>query len=230
MAGRKIVFVIVEGPSDEDAIGTLLNRVYSDNTVYVYVVHGDITSKLSVNPGNVVREVGKLIRKYAGNTFRSSDFERIIHITDTDGVFIPDDRVIEDTSAKEPLYSTTGIRTRNKHGIESRNSRKRENLMQLAETPEIWRVPYQIYFMSCNLDHALYGKLNSTDAEKEYDSIKFAERYRSDVPAFIRFISESDFSVMGSYPESWSFIREELHSLERHTNLGICFAGDKETE
>ena len=69
-----------------------------------------------------------------------------------------------------------------------------------------------------------------TDAEKEYDSIKFAERYRSDVPAFIRFISESDFSVMGSYPESWSFIREELHSLERHTNLGICFAGDKETE
>ena len=27
-----------------------------------------------------------------------------------------------------------------------------------------------------------------------------------------------------------SFIREELHSLERHTNLGICFAGDKETE
>ena len=33
MAGRKIVFVIVEGPSDEDAIGTLLNRVYSDNTV-----------------------------------------------------------------------------------------------------------------------------------------------------------------------------------------------------
>ena len=223
MPRRKIVFVIVEGASDEDAIGTLLNRIYSDNTVYVYVVHGDITSKRSVSSGNVVKAVGNLIKKFAGNTFKPSDFERVIHITDTDGVYIPDDAVTFDESARSPVYSPTGIRTRSKDGIEKRNIRKRENLDRLAETPEIWKIPYQIYYMSCNLDHALYGKLNSSDTEKEDDSIRFAERYKNDVPAFIKFISESEFSVMGGYPESWEFIREELHSLERHTNLGLCF-------
>lgn len=80
--------------------------------------------------------------------------------------------------------------------------------------------------MSCNLDHALYGKLNSTDEEKENDSYAFAKRYMENIPGFIKFISESDFSVMDSYPQSWQYIREGLHSLERHSNLGLCFQAE----
>lgn len=45
-----------------------------------------------------------------------------------------------------------------------------------------------------------------------------------DIPEFLKFITESDFSVMDDYPQSWQFIREGLHSLERHTNIGLCFA------
>ncbi len=33
MARRKIVFVIVEGPSDDEALGVLLNRIYDKNAV-----------------------------------------------------------------------------------------------------------------------------------------------------------------------------------------------------
>ena len=33
----------------------------------------------------------------------------------------------------------------------------------------------------------------------------------------------SDFSVIGDYAASWKYIKEDYHSLERHTNLGICF-------
>ena len=76
--------------------------------------------------------------------------------------------------------------------------------------------------MSCNLDHVLYDKLNSTDEEKEIDSLNFARRYRSHVEEFVTFISESDFSIGGTYLESWDFIKQENHSLERHTNFGIC--------
>lgn len=76
--------------------------------------------------------------------------------------------------------------------------------------------------MSCNLDHVLYNKLNSTDEEKERDASQFARRYGRDISDFVRFISDSSFSVGGSYLESWSFIKEDKHSLERHTNLGIC--------
>ena len=67
------------------------------------------------------------------------------------------------------------------------------------------------------------GKLNSTDYEKEADAFAFAKKYRDDIPSFMKYISESDFSVVGSYPQSWQYISEGLHSLERHTNFGLCF-------
>ena len=140
-----------------------------------------------------------------------------------DGAFIPDDAVVEDAAAVKPLYSVTEIRTQRKSGIENRNQRKRECLNRLSAASRIWGVPYQIYYMSCNLDHALYGKLNSTDDEKEADSFAFAKKYRDNIPGFMKYISESDFSVSGSYPQSWQYIREGLRSLERHTNFGLCF-------
>lgn len=223
MPRKKIVFVIVEGPSDEEALGVLLNRIYDSKAVYVQVMHCDITTELDVNTSNVVAKIGDVVKKYAGRTFKSGDFSRIIHITDTDGAFIPDDAVVEDAAAVKPLYSATEIRTQRKSGIENRNLRKRECLNRLSSASRIWGVPYQIYYMSCNLDHALYGKLNSTDDEKESDSFAFAKKYRDDIPGFMKLISESDFSVAGNYPQSWQYIREGLHSLERHTNFGLCF-------
>ena len=223
MPRKKIVFVIVEGPSDEEALGVLLNRIYDSKAVYVQVMHCDITTELDVNTSNVVAKIGDVVKKYAGRTFKSGDFSRIIHITDTDGAFIPDDAVVEDAAAVKPLYSATEIRTQRKSGIENRNLRKRECLNRLSSVSRIWGVPYQIYYMSCNLDHALYGKLNSTDYEKEADAFAFAKKYRDDIPSFMKYISESDFSVVGSYPQSWQYISEGLHSLERHTNFGLCF-------
>ncbi len=223
MPRKKIVFVIVEGPSDEEALGVLLNRIYDSKAVYVQVMHCDITTKLDVNAGNVIAKIGDVVKQYAGRAFKPGDFSRIIHITDMDGAFIPDDAVVEDNTAVKPIYSATKIRTQRKSGIENRNQRKRECLNRLSSASRIWGVPYQIYYMSCNLDHALYGKLNSTDDEKEADSFAFAKKYRDDIPGFMKFISESDFSIAGSYPQSWQYIREGLHSLERHTNFGLCF-------
>ena len=47
MARKKIIYVIVEGPSDDEALGVILNRLYDKNAVYVEITHGDITSALS---------------------------------------------------------------------------------------------------------------------------------------------------------------------------------------
>lgn len=224
MSRKKIMFVIVEGSSDEEALGVILNRIYDKNTVYVHIMHCDITSECDVNPGNIVSKVGNLVRDYAkNNPFKQSDFSRIIHITDMDGAFIPNESIIEDMTERKPIYFETEIHTCNKVGIEERNRRKRENLNRLATTLKVWNIPYQIYYMSCNLDHALYGKLNSTDEEKEKDSHYFAEKYKDDIPAFLQFITKSEFSVVNGYIESWKYIKEDLHSLERHTNFGLCF-------
>lgn len=45
MARKKIVFVIVEGPSDQDALEVLLNKLFDKSRVHVHVTYGDITSK-----------------------------------------------------------------------------------------------------------------------------------------------------------------------------------------
>lgn len=125
---------------------------------------------------------------------------------------------------RPPLYAETGIYTCSKAGIEERNHHKSANIRRLHSLPVVLKiVPYQAYYMSCNLDHALYGKLNSSNEEKEQDSLSFARKYKDDIPAFLKFISESEFSVTGDYTESWQYIMGGLHSLERHTNLGICF-------
>lgn len=230
MPRKRIVFVIVEGPSDEEALGTILNRYFDRNAVHVYVAHCDITSELSTTPSNVVAEIGGFIKNFAGRVFKSGDFSRIIHIVDMDGAFIPDDAIVEDSTITKPVYSPTKIRAQRKASIENRNRRKRENLNRLVSTTSVWRIPYQIYYMSCNLDHALYGKLNSTDEEKERDSYAFAIKYKEDIPGFIKLVNESNFSVMSGYSQSWQYIREGLHSLERHSNFGLCLKAKNDTE
>lgn len=225
MSKKKIVFVIVEGVSDEEAIGVILSRMYEKDAVYVHVVHGDITTELNVNPENIEKMIAKLVKDFALNKFKPDDFSQIIHITDTDGVFIPDECVIEDDTKRKVYYTEEEIRTAKKANIEERNRRKRENLRKLVTTEKIWNIEYNIYYMSCNLDHALYGKLNTTDEQKERNSFEFAKKYRDDIKSFTEFITESDFAVVGSYFQSWRYIENGLNSLNLHTNLGICFIG-----
>lgn len=224
MARKKIVFVIVEGPSDEEALGVILNRIYDNNAVYVHIMHRDITTERGVTASNILSKLGAEIRQYAkDNHFEKGHFKEIIHIVDMDGAYIPNDNVIADPTAQVPIYSVTDIRTYNKQGIEQRNQQKRSNIDKLCSCKEIWGVPYRIFYMSCNLDHVLYNKLNSSDEAKEADSFRFAKYYRDKIPAFLTFISGSAFSVMDGYKASWDYIKQDLHSLERHTNLGLCF-------
>ena len=37
------------------------------------------------------------------------------------------------------------------------------------------------------------------------------------------FLCNSDFSCCDSYEDSWKFIKGGKHSLERYSNLGLCF-------
>lgn len=48
MARKKVVFVIVEGPSDETALGATLSRLFNDRFVYLHVVRSDITTMKGV--------------------------------------------------------------------------------------------------------------------------------------------------------------------------------------
>lgn len=180
MAKRKIVFVIVEGPSDEDALGVLFSKIYGEDSVYVHIVHGDITTQKGVTSSNIVSKIGNYVKQYANQKhYKAANFQEIIHIIDMDGAYAPDSVIVKDTEATKAVYDVTEIRT---------------------------------------------------DEEKEKDAYMFAKKYRNDIPGFLTYIKESDFSVGPDYKESWKYITDDLHSLERHTNLGICFSDAKMPE
>jgi len=223
---RKVVLVIVEGPSDETALAQSFAALFDPDEVIVEVVHGDVTADIRANPSNIVSCVGNLVKGWASRYgIRRPDFLRVIHMTDTDGAYIPDANVIEDIGHKgHPLYDETNIVASPTSKVKERNARKRANLDRLSSTPSVWgSIPYSVYYMSCNLDHVLYGTQNSDDAAKRENAFRFARTYKDDLDGFVGYISDPAIAVPGDYKETWRFIREGLNSLHRHTNLWLCF-------
>lgn len=231
VVSRKVILVIVEGPSDDTALGSILGKIFEEHRVFVKVTFGDITTDRYTTANNVAGKLGDLVKAYAQSMyFERKDFLKVIHIVDMDGAYIPDDAIVENSELNKSLYSLTEIQTAKPENIARRNEKKRNILNRISTLKKVWgSIPYQVYYMSCNLDHVLYNKMNISDEEKEENAYKFAEKYKNDIPGFLCFISESDFSRVDDYKESWIFIKDDVHSLERFTNLGLCFADiDKE--
>lgn len=154
LARRKVVFIIVEGASDETALGIALNSVFDKESVYVHIMHGDITSRAGVNSQNIIAKVGNEVKAYAtSNHYKPADFKQIIHIVDTDAAYLADDKVQEDFACVELSYQDDGIHTNDVSKVIARNKQKTENLYRLRSCGNIWGVPYRVYYMSCNLDH-----------------------------------------------------------------------------
>ena len=94
MARRKIVFVIVEGASDETALGVALTQIFDKDSVHVHIMHGDITTRAGVSSQNIVAKIGNEVRAYAvSNHYKAKDFKQIIHIVDTDAAYLLSEKI-----------------------------------------------------------------------------------------------------------------------------------------
>ena len=221
---KKYVLVIVEGASDKAALEVLFTRFCCPKGTETIVTHGDITSDKNVSESNIINKVCRHIKDFASERkLKQADIQQVVHIIDTDGAFIPDGRITQDDSADGFVYSDTMIMARDISKVISRNARKRANVEKLLCTHTLWGIQYSMYYMSCDLDHALYNKRGSDDLTKERDAHDFAKKYMDDIPGFVKFIAESDFSVCEGYKESWNYIKQGENSLQRHTNLGLFF-------
>ena len=223
MSEKKVIAVIVEGPSDENAIGGILKEYFSSEEVQFAVVHGDITSNELTTASNVVNKINKLIdgvrTKYG---YRWGDFKKIIHITDTDGVFTKG--CVIEADVEKIQYYEDHMEGSNVKSIECRNKHKSDVLLKLYSTGNVRKIDYHIFFNSCNLEHVLYNKLeNFSDEDKEKMADSFAERYDGNVNDFISFISDKKVAVPGKYKDTWRFIEKDKHSLERHSNMHLIF-------
>lgn len=224
MNEKKVVAFIVEGPSDEAALGTIMKEYFSSNEVQFVVVHGDITLKDYVSIDSILIKINEQIEivktKYR---YQQDDFIKIIHIADTDGVYISEEDVKE-ADVEEVQYYEDHIDTKNVSAIIDRNKRKGDILFKLRKTGKINGIPYRIYFNSCNLEHVLYCELKDfTDEEKQILSDDFADRYDGKVDEFIEFISDSEVAVSGTYQKTWDYVEKDKNSLNRHSNMHLIF-------
>ena len=220
---KKVVSVIVEGPSDESALGLLLTDYFSSDSVRFVIIHGDITTQIDVTPENIISRIDEFIHEMMGKYhYNETDMKRIIHIVDTDGAFIPSDAVHE--SEIDLQYHIDHIETDHVEKIVARNKKKANLLYKLHKTGNIHKIPYRVYYNSRNLEHVLNDVIEDlTDEEKRDKADEFAELYEDNLEGFIELITQDEISVPGSYQQTWKYIEKNCHSLERHTNMRLIF-------
>lgn len=222
---KNVILVIVEGTSDEISLGSLY-QYFEDNTVKFHICHGDITSDKKVNPRNIITHINDICKKTIDKyRYKTKDIKEIIHIIDTDGVFIGNQSILEDSSFSNFYYSENNITYKCQQEVIDRNLRKRQNLLKLISTHGIRNIPYTVYFMSCNLDHVLWGCLNLTETQKEDKSNDFADLCDETPGYLLQQIKK--YEAPGDFQSSWEFIQQNGNSLKRYTNLPLFFQ-DKE--
>lgn len=224
---KKVMVFIVEGYSDKVTLEQIFKRIYKNHGIYFTFTRGDITS----NNLNLKKDISEMIYQLIKDTIddqriKIGDVIQIVHIFDTDGVFIPNSAIIKGET-HEFKYTTTNISCDQPQKIIDRNALKRKLLNTLLQFNEdhIHNIPYTCYFVSSNLEHALYNIQEHLDDETKQElSDAFYERFKGHEVDFIKFL---DDEVVNGTPQtmltSWKFIKQDFHSLERHTNLNIFF-------
>lgn len=225
MGPRKTVLFIVEGPSDEAALEKIFKRIYRKNKNIIFkFTNGDISSDFEVTKDNVEGKIyDKVLEVMRDTKITKSDLFQIVQVFDTDGTYISDDAIIKGDT-KEFLYSEKNICCVDVQKVIERNTHKRDVMEYLLSIKNIRSIPYTMYFMSCNLDHALYNKINLDKDDKQRYADQFYEKFIGKEYMFIEFLKTDVVNgVPNSLPESWKYIKQGVHSLERHTNLHIYF-------
>ena len=153
---RRLIIIIVEGKSEENALSSLMKCLFSPDEVIFHIMNGDMMTKNQKNITRIVESiVGEESRRYG---LQRSDIKTVIQLTDTDGCFIPDEYIIEDESLSHIEYTEDCIRTPFPLSIQQRNSKRRRNILTLISHRLLkGKLPYSIYYFSRNIEHALYG-------------------------------------------------------------------------
>ncbi len=148
------------------------------------------------------------------------DIEKIVVISDTDGCYIPDESVF--SSEKEELrYEDDGIYTSDVEGIRKRNKFKSKKLEPVIKGEMLGDIPLEIYYFSCNLDHVIHGERNMDSSKKVSSAEDFSDLYDGEEEKFVEFVDE--FGVEKKFNDSWKFIKKDLNSLMRYSNMNVFF-------
>lgn len=221
---KKAVVFIVEGNSDKKALEKIFQKIYSHKDIVFKFMDGDITSDENVDKTNVEDIIYAKVDEYRKyKKLYKSDILEIVHIFDTDGTYIPSEAIIKGETSHF-VYSEKQISCKNVDAVKKRNENKSAMMDYLLSLDNIKGIRYIGYFMSSNLDHSLYNEQNLPDELKGEYADAFYEVFQGKEKLFVDFLNDEVANgVPDIYQASWRYIKEGVHSLERHTNLHLYF-------
>mgnify|MGYP000844465358 CR=1 FL=1 len=241
---KRVVLILVEGPSDENALLEPMQAALdlaadgASPEARSLAFHCDVTTVLPFTwetSFTVKERVRDTVRQFVidriatRHEYEWTDLDRIIHIVDLDGAFIPNERIVEGR-CEGFTYGCDSIIAKNISEVIDRNARKSDAMLELAGTRELKHrkraVPYSVYFMSRNLEHALYGSAREfSDEEKKRLSAAFGKKYRNDPKGFIELLQSEEVKVPGdTVKETWCYAQQSTNSLHRGSNLHLFFS------
>ena len=224
---KKIILLIVEGITEDISLRGILSEIFNDKKIEFCLVRTDITTREDIKPNNIKKELGNIVKNFLGRTFRETDLQEVIHLVDTDGVYIPETNIEKDITLNNFVYSVDKIKAKDINKVIERNETKKVNLEVLISTNEVLKkIPYKVYYLSQNLEHFFHDKLNCTREEKNKLAQLLEDRYIEDLESFLIFVRDSKLKSPDDYSDSWNYIKKSTNSLSRCSNIHI-FLKDK---
>lgn len=230
---KKVLFVILEGVSDELFFFDALERYTTNKQIVIKAFDGDIFT----DPQQERVEIRERIRSFFISRLgdlKLQDILGIIHITDTDGSYASNDKVIVDEEQNDGLrYATDGIYVRDqaeKEKKEYRNQIKKQNTQLAARLNQIQykgvKIPYRLFYLSQNLEHVVFDRLNVPSKEKTKIMVRYLKRVHGTTEvedllnSLLPTINAEDIN---KHKGSWEFIMEDNRSLQRYANVVLMY-------
>lgn len=156
----------------------------------------------------------------------------VAHLIDLDGAYVPEDHVLLDTALSHISYGADHIATPNRdRTLRVMEEKRRQISLLLREDAAMslghgMAVPYRLFFVSRNLEHALNGSMGTlTQSEKDDQAAVNAMVFHRnpkrlfDELTYLYATQRPAGVIRPTWRQTWDHVAEETRSLERGSNL-----------
>lgn len=201
---------LVEGPYDLLRL-SLLKKIFDDNKLEIVPLEGD-----KLTDSSYLRNFNSIIKKYLQkvSTHDIKDFDLLAQICDTDGCYIDDRLVNEDSTIKNIKYYRDHVDAKDAIEKIKFNAIKRKNINGFLTNGKI-----ELFYNSTNIDDVYDGNQNPTKKQKASLAINMYKKYEKNLKGFIDAIFNADKSHTKDFRESWTYVTFGVNSLQSTSNL-----------
>lgn len=226
---KKLILFLVEGATEVLALDTVLASLLKKYAIRFNDEDGDILTRF-LRTSSIKKSIGDSVRNYLeAYGFQKSSVYKVVHLIDTDGCYAPDLCIKQDdayTQEKGCFYTSNEILTDRPDKKIERNRNKRasiEIMTTLAKPVVLGTIPYEMYYFSCNREHALQGEINIDECRKRQLAREFRKEFADNPEGFLGLLTSVSPDTNLGYKDSWAYLKQGFHSLERGSNFLLFF-------